>query len=274
MRLSFFILCCFIASDLLSQTDSLRVKNPIDSGYISSFDGQKIYYESRGSGKAVLLVHGFIVDGASWKRTASYTDLLKSGYKVIVPDLRGNGRSDKSHDSTAYENDAEAKDLMLLMDHLKVQQYVVLGYSRGSIITARLLALDTRVHAAVLGGMGDDFTNPQWPRRISFFRALMGENVPELKGAVDYIQGQGLDQLALAYLQRAQPSTSKEILHNIQQPILVICGDKDSDNGSASALSKLFIHSSLATVPGDHGHASGTREFSNETIAFLKAVHY
>jgi pimeloyl-ACP methyl ester carboxylesterase len=274
MRSILFITCCFIISHTTAQTDSLASKFPKDSGYLSSFDGTKIYYEVRGKGKPVLLLHGFIVNGNSWKRAALYADLLNAGYKVIVPDMRGNGKSDKPHDSTAYDNDAEAKDMMQLMALLKVNKYSVVGYSRGSIITARLLALDRHVQTAVMGGMGTDFTNPLWPRRIMFYRALMGDSIPELKAMVGYVQQQKLDQLALAYLQRSQPSTPKEVLSKVTQPVLVICGSEDTDNGSAGELAKLLPNSILATVPGDHNHASATAEFSKEVIQFLQQHHY
>lgn len=274
MRLLLLISCFFLINNSKAQTNSLASKFPVDSNYFSSFDGTKIYYEVRGEGKPVLLVHGFIVDGSSWKRTALYNDLLNDGYKVIIPDMRGNGKSGKPHDSTAYDNDAEAKDIMGLMNLLKINQYSVVGYSRGSIITARLLVLDKRIQDAVLGGMGADFTNPAWPRRIMFYHALMRDSIPELKGMVEYVQKQKLDQLALAYLQRSQPSTSKEELNKITQPVLVISGDKDADNGSAAELAKLLPNSTVATVPGDHNHASATKEFSTAVINFLQKNNY
>lgn len=264
----------FIATSLQAQTDTPAKKFTVHSGYLSSFDGTKIYYEVSGKGKPVLLVHGFIVNSNSWKKTSLYSDLLNNGYKVILLDMRGNGRSDKPHDSTAYDNDAEARDIMLLMDKLQLKKYSVVGYSRGSIITARLLILDTRVQNAVLGGMGADFTNPGWPRRKMFYRALMGDSIPELKDVVDYVRQQKFDQLALAYLQRAQPSTSKEALALVTQPVLVISGDKDADNGSAGELSKLLHNSTLGTTPGNHNMASGTPEFSKEVISFLTNNSY
>src|SRR6185369_1258295 len=98
-----------------------------------------------------------------WKKTALYNDLLAAGYRVIILDQRGNGKSDKPDNEAGYANDAEAKDIMGLMTALKVNSYNVVGYSRGSIITARLLVLDSRVKRAVMGGMGLDFTNPDWP---------------------------------------------------------------------------------------------------------------
>ena len=274
MRLILLFICCFIINNARAQTDSLSSRFPTDSNYFSSFDGTKIYYEVRGEGKPVLLVHGFMGNSSGWKRGALYPGLLNGGYEVITLDMRGNGKSGKPHDTAAYENDAEAKDIMKLMDVLKIKQYSAVGYSRGSIITARLLVLDKRVQNAVLGGMGTGFTDPEWPRRKMFYRAMMGDSIPELKGAVDYVKQQGLDQLALAYLQKSQPSTSKESLGKVNQPVLVICGDKDSDNGSAGDLAKLLPNADSATVPGDHNHASATPEFSKEIIDFLRRNNY
>lgn len=273
MRILLLIICFVAIKNTKAQSDSLSSKFSIDTGYFSSFDGTKIYYEVRGKGEPVLLVHGFISNSTSWKRTSIYNDLLNSGYKVIVLDMRGNGKSDKPHDSLAYDNDAEAKDIIGLLNFLKIKRYNVVGYSRGSIITARLLVMDNRINYAVLGGMGTDFTNPMWPRRIMFYHALMGDSIPELKGMVENVERQKLDKLALAYLQRSQPSTSKEALSKITKPVLVICGDKDADNGSAAELAKLLPNSTLATVPGDHNHASATPEFSNEVISFFQKKH-
>ena len=87
---------------------------------------------------------------------------------------------------------------------------------------------------------------------------------------VKNVQAAGLDQLALAYLQKEQPSTSKEALSKLKQKVLVICGREDSDNGSAEALAKLIPKAIFKTVPGDHGGAVRTKEFSEEVISFLK----
>ncbi|MFT3701520.1 MAG: alpha/beta hydrolase [Agriterribacter sp.] len=271
MRFTFYCICCiFYCTTAFAQTESGSQKLPADSGYFSSFDGTKIYYESRGKGKTILLVHGFIVNSSSWKKTMLYTDLLNKGYRVVLSDLRGNGHSDKPHDSTAYDNDAEAKDIMLLMDKLRIKSYAAIGYSRGSIITARLLVLDKRVKAAVLGGMGIEFTNPAWPRRLMFYHALRGEEVPELKGAMDYVEQQKLDRLALAWMQRSQPSTSQDVLSKVQQPVLVVWGKEDQYSSTAPELAKLFPHFTTATVPGEHGDASQSADFSIAVQSFFK----
>jgi len=268
--LHLFILFHLFAATASSQNGSAQVKNVADSGaYFISFDSTKIYYEVKGNGDAVVLVHGFIVNGQSWKRTELYKNLLEEGYKVIILDQRGNGFSDKPHTPEAYENDAEAKDIMGLIKKLKIKKYSAIGYSRGAIIVSRLLVLDNRIKKGVMGGMGAEFTNPEWPRRIMFYKALNGENVPELAAMVENVKKQGLDQQALAYLQKAQPSTSKEALGKIKKPVLIICGDKDSDNGSAKELADLFKHSVYRVTPGDHGGASRTKEFSKEVVSFL-----
>jgi pimeloyl-ACP methyl ester carboxylesterase len=241
-----------------------------DSGYFSSFDKTKIYYEVHGDGFPVLLVHGFIVNSNSWKHAALYDSLINNGFKVILVDLRGNGKSDKPHNDEAYANDAEAKDIILLLIHLRIKNYYAVGYSRGSIITARLLVLDHNLKRAVFGGMGSDFTNPNWQRRINFYHALAADTVAELHSMVQYVQKSGLDQQALALLQEYQPSTPKEVLSKIKTPVLVIHGVEDVDNGSADELASLFPNAEKAVCPGDHNHASATPEFASAVLNFLK----
>jgi pimeloyl-ACP methyl ester carboxylesterase len=259
------LVTCFFAPYILSaqQADTSR-------SYTSG-DGVKIYYEVKGKGNAVILLHGFTGIGESWKKAALYKDLLNAGFQVVTPDMRGNGRSDKPHTPEAYENDIEAKDIMGIATQLKLKKYAVVGYSRGAIIASRVLVLDKRVSKAVLGGMGSDFMNPEWPRRIMFYKALMGESVPELEGMVKSVKDRGLDQTAQAYLQKAQPSTSKEEFSKVKKPVLVICGDKDEDNGSSKALAEVIPNSEYKRVPGDHGGTSRTKEFATEVLAFLKA---
>lgn len=252
----------FFACTVVAQTDS--------GDFYTSFDSTKIYYEVKGNGYPVILVHGFMNTADNMKRNAVYQELLDEGYKVIVPDMRGNGRSDKPHNDEAYANDAEAKDIMGLATSLHLKHYNVLGYSRGSIITARLLVLDKRVYKAVMGGMGADFTNPAWPRRIMFYRALSGDSVKELEAVVKHVHDAGLDQQALALQQKYQPSTPKEALAKVKQPVLVICGSEDSDNGSATELVKLFPHAQYVQVPGDHGGAQKTKEFADAVLKFFK----
>jgi pimeloyl-ACP methyl ester carboxylesterase len=244
-----------------------------DTATFESFDGTRIYYETRGKGKPVVLIHGFISNMESWKRAALYNDLANNGFKVILIDLRGNGRSARPHVAEAFEDDAEAMDVRIMADKLGLQKYSVVGYSRGAIIASRVILLDKRVNAVVLGGMGSDFTNPDWPRRHNIYKALSGEPMPEFDALVQRVKNDpNLDQVCLAYMQKSQPVTTKKELSSIKKPVLVICGDKDEDNGSSEALSRMIPKSTYVRVPGTHGDAARSAEFSREVLKFLGRV--
>lgn len=234
-----------------------------------TFDGVNIVYTDEGEGEPVLLIHGFINSRKSWDNARLKEDLLDKGYRVIVPDLRGNGDSDKPQDEEAYENDAEVKDLKLLMNHLNVQSYNAVGYSRGSIVLAKLLTTDKRIEKSVLGGMGIDFTNPNWVRRIMFAKAFNGEVNEITKGAVDYATSIEADLRSLYLQQKYQPVTSKKELRKIKINVIVICGDEDSDNGNAKELSNAFLNGKLVRVSGDHNGTYKTADFSDTVIRFL-----
>jgi pimeloyl-ACP methyl ester carboxylesterase len=239
--------------------------------YYTSFDDAKIYYEVKGDGFPVILIHGFSGTGEGWKRGALYSDLLSAGYKVVILDLRGNGKSDKPHTDAAYANDAEAKDIMGLVSSLNLIKYDIVGYSRGSIIASRLLVLDNRVQKAVLGGMGDDFTNPEWPRRIHAYKALMGDTtLHDVDGMMKYIHSNSFDERALALQQKYQPSTSLEELAKVKIPVMIIRGTEDKDNGSEIGLNQLIPKSRLVYVPGDHNSAGRSVQFSEYVLGFLK----
>jgi pimeloyl-ACP methyl ester carboxylesterase len=219
-------------------------------------------------------VHGFIVHSATWTAAPLYQELLRNGFRVITLDLRGNGKSDRPHRLEAYQGDAEARDVMALLKHLGIKEYAAVGYSRGAIITARLLVLDPQVQAAVLGGMGSHFTNPNWPRRIAFANAFLGiePTTPMTAGALQFARSIGADTLALGYSQQAQPVSSPEALRRVKQPVLVIAGDEDSDNGPASELAAMLGNATQLTVPGDHNNTMRSSAFAAAVVQFLK-VH-
>jgi pimeloyl-ACP methyl ester carboxylesterase len=258
--------CSLLLAGILVHSVADAQKDSI--GFFSSFDKVRIHYEVNGAGKPVLLIHGFTGKGGDWKQKPLYDSLVASGFKVITADLRGNGLSDKPHQAEAYANDAEAKDLIGLLKWLGIKKYDAVGYSRGSIILARMMVLDKNLTKAVIGGMGIDFTNPLWPRRIAIYEALMFDSAG-FDGLKQRIASMGMDRLALALQQKEQPSTSKEALSKLKQRTLIICGDKDEDNTKAQQLQQLISRSQSVSVPGDHNSAWGTKEFAGETIMFL-----
>lgn len=237
--------------------------------YFTSFDDTKIAYTDEGEGKPILLIHGFINTRKSWDKTALKKDLLKKGYRVIIPDLRGNGDSDKPHDDDAYSKNAEVIDLLFLMTELKLRKYNAVGYSRGSIILAKLLTQTRRIKKAVIGGMGVDFTNRNWNRRIMFRDAFNGKITEETKGAVAYAKSIDADLKCLYLQQKHQPVTSKRQLQVIEAKVLVLAGDQDTDNGDPAALQKAIPKSKLKIVKGDHNGTYKTEAFSKAILSFF-----
>lgn len=259
---------------LLLLSTYLTQAQPDREPLFTSFDGTKLHYDVLGTGRrAVVLLHGFIVNGDSWKRAPLRQMLADSGYTVVTLDLRGNGRSDKPHTASAYQDDAELKDVLALMTYLGHRQYDVVGYSRGAILAARLLdiAPPNTVRKAVLGGMGLDFSDPNWYRRRHFYEALNSPGShPELQPAIDYALKTGADTVALKFMQQFQPVTTQAELRRIQQPVLVISGDQDEDNGRAADLATALPNAQLATVPGTHNNTMSSPAFAQRVMAFLK----
>jgi pimeloyl-ACP methyl ester carboxylesterase len=238
-----------------------------------SFDKTKIAYTDEGNGEVVVLIHGFIVDGSSnWGESELKKQLLNQGYRVIVPDLRGNGSSDKPRDEDAYKDGAEIKDLIGLINHLGIKNYIAVGYSRGSIVLANLLTQEERISKAVFGGMGVNFTDPNWYRRIDFGNVFSGRTEPNemTRGAVDFAKNLNLDFKILGYLQDYQPETSIADLNNISIETLVICGDDDLDNGDPKDLQKEIPNSKLSIVSGNHMSTFNSIGFAEAIIDFLK----
>jgi len=248
---------------------SLSAQSFGQTKYFTSFDDTKIAYTDEGKGKPVLLIHGFIMSAKNWDRSELKKDLLAKGYRVIVPDLRGNGDSDKPQDDEAYRQDAEVLDLMFLLVELKIRKYMAVGYSRGSILLARLMLKDHRLKKAVLGGMGLDFTNPRWSRRLMFRDAFNGKTNEETQGAVDYAKSIGADLRSLYLQQKHQPVTTKTQLAQIKIKVLVVAGDEDLDNGNPAKLHEAIPKSKLKIVSGNHNNAYKSSEFSKAIIDFL-----
>lgn len=141
----------------------------------TSFDGLRIADHDEGEGPVVILLHGFGVDGLGQfgdferilpllkKRHEMFFEvfggdlplpspplegrpglvraLLAAGARVIVPDMRGFGDSDKPRDQAAYADSAMARDIVALVEHLRLAAVDVIGFSMGAGTAARLLIL-------------------------------------------------------------------------------------------------------------------------------------
>jgi non-heme chloroperoxidase len=110
----------------------------------------EIYYEDHGSGRPVVLIHGYPLNGRSWERQERV--LLQAGYRVINYDRRGFGRS--SQPTVGYDYDTFAADLKALIDYLDLTDVALVGFSMGTGEVTRYLGTygSSRVHKAVLLG--------------------------------------------------------------------------------------------------------------------------
>ena len=99
-------------------------------------NGIKIWYAIFGQGEPVILLHGGLANANYW---GNQVRALEGKYQVIVMDSRGHGRS--TRDTTPFGYDLMARDVLGLMDYLKIPKASVVGWSDGAII-----GLDIALH--------------------------------------------------------------------------------------------------------------------------------
>jgi pimeloyl-ACP methyl ester carboxylesterase len=97
----------------------------------------ELYYEDHGTGQAVVLIHGYPLDGSSWERQSR--ELLDAGYRVITYDRRGFGQSSKV--GTGYDYDTFAGDLNTVLTTLDLTDVILVGFSMGTGELARYAKL-------------------------------------------------------------------------------------------------------------------------------------
>ncbi len=231
--------------------------------------GVRIRYIDHGAGTPVVLVHGFTASiESAWVETGILRDLARD-HRVIAFDLRGHGKSGKPHDPMAYEN--LASDVIRLMDHLKLQQAHVVGYSLGGIIAAKLLATHPeRFLSAVLGGAAyrrsqserSDRAADAAAREIEagVYRALLVSTAPtdEPPPAEAAIRkrskeiSQRNDVLAHAALMRARRAlvvTDAQIAR-VRVPAVAVVGAADPALPRVQAMQAAWPGLELKVVPG------------------------
>src|ERR1700730_18886628 len=94
-----------------------------------------VYYEDHGSGRPVVLIHGWPLSGASWEK--QLPALLDAGYRVITYDRRGFGNSSKP--TSGYDYDTFAEDLDKVLTKLELREVALVGFSMGGGEVARYL---------------------------------------------------------------------------------------------------------------------------------------
>ncbi len=245
-----------------------------------SFDagGVRIAYEDPGEGAPIVLVHGFAASfERNWVAPGWLELLTDEGRRVVGLDCRGHGASEKSYEPSAYEGDVMADDVIALVDHLGIERPDLMGYSMGGMIATQLLARQgERFGAVVLGGIGGSSRAAR--DRSGIATALesqdrdAGEN-PTAKAFRAFAEASGNDLAALGAIMRAKRlPVEDEALARIQNPVLIVVGEKDVLAGDPRELQAKIPGAELVVVPDrDHLTVVGDRRYKDAVVRFLAA---
>jgi pimeloyl-ACP methyl ester carboxylesterase len=119
-------------------------------------NGIEMYVEIRGTGDPLVLLHGFGSCGKGW---APVADSLAARYQLIVPDLRGHGRS--TNPSGSFTHRQSALDVYALLDQLGVTRFKAMGISTGGMTLLHMATQQRdRIDAMVLIGATTEFPEP------------------------------------------------------------------------------------------------------------------
>jgi pimeloyl-ACP methyl ester carboxylesterase len=164
--------------------------------------GVKIHYLIEGTGEPVIMIHGLDSSAKLNWELPGIIDGVARDHKVIALDLPGYGESDKPSDPGAY-GQRWVEDVILLMDHLKIEKAHIVGYSMGGMVALKLIAEHPdRVISGTLGGMG-------WLREGSILQRIWTH--------MRSVSARGVSELAL----------TEDELKSIRVPVEILVGDRD-----------------------------------------------
>jgi pimeloyl-ACP methyl ester carboxylesterase len=239
---------------------------------LTSSDGLELFYRDGGDGPAVVMLHGLTADGeVNWEWTGIAPAVRTAGYRTLLLDQRGHGRSDQPTDPAFYDDDRFAADVSSLLDAAGVERCALVGYSMGALMTLRTVPREHRVVCAVLGGIGDrDLASLD---REAIARGLEIDDPdeiddPEARQFRDYADATGANRHALAALQRGRQRQPFD-LEGITVPTLVIAGADDRLAGDPHGLAHLLPHGEGRTAAGDHTTALLEPSFGGDIVRFL-----
>lgn len=200
-------------------------------GYVEH-DGAQIWYAAYGSGLPIVLLHGGLGHSGNWGYQVPA--LIGSGYRAVVIDSRGHGRS--TRDARPFSYELMAADVLAVMDTLHLQKAALVGWSDGAC-TALILAAHSPSRVAGVFffacNMDPSGTKPFEPTptlnrcfarhardyaQLSATRAQFPEQFPEkFDGFVE----------AVGLMQRTQPNYSARDLAKIAVPVAIAHSDHD-----------------------------------------------
>ena len=245
-------------------------------------DGFEIAFIDRrpeqGGGEPVLLIHGFASSHhVNWVAPGWAKTLGEAGYRVVAPDNRGHGRSQKSYDPADYTPALMAGDAAALLEHLGIPRAHVFGYSMGARVAAFLAMIHPeKVATLILGGLGYGMVDGvgDWDPIAEALMAEDPETVVHPRGKMfrAFADQTRSDRRALA----ACIATSRELISEadiagIAAPTLVGVGTRDDIAGSARRLAALMPDAEAFDIERrDHMLAVGDRSWKAKVLQFLK----
>ena len=237
-------------------------------------DGTTLAYREAGQGRTVLMLHGFMSNAEQNFIQPKIADaVIGAGFRVVAPDLRGHGASDRPSDPKFWPKDILADDQFALIAHLGLSDYDLVGYSLGARTAARMMVRGATPRRAVLGGMGASGIMEAGARAEAFEDGLRNgarAKDPEAGGRMQLVlQHMGLNREALLGVLASFAPTSEADLRGIPVPTLALLGAEDDVNGSAEKLAAILPHGEAAQVPGDHLTAVIKPELAAGIVGFL-----
>lgn len=242
--------------------------------FFPGFDGVRLALHRMGQGRPVVLLHGLFSSAqVNWIKFGTAAKLADAGFECLMPDLRVHGQSAAPHDPASYPQDVLVRDLEALVAHLGLADFDLVGFSLGSRTSARAVIGGLRPRRVVLGGMGLEGL-AGWARRQDFFVDVIDRFGTIRPGDPAYVSQQflktmGVDREAARLLLGTMADTDPAELRAITMPTLVLCGDKDDDNGSAERLVDALPDARLALIPGTHMSSVTVPEMGVEIVTFL-----
>jgi pimeloyl-ACP methyl ester carboxylesterase len=239
-------------------------------------DGVRLAWHEIGEGRPVILLHGLFSDAVvNWIKFGQAQRIAARGFRVIMPDLRAHGESDRPHGQQFYPKGVLARDLRELVALLGLDEFDLGGFSLGARTTVEGVGEGLRPRRAVLGGAGLDGLR-NWKRRKTFFVEAIDLFDTVRRGdphwlSIQFMKSQKVDRVAAAQLLDSFEDAFISWLEAFTMPTLVVCGSEDDDNGSAEELANVLPNAIFEEVPGTHMSSVTKPEFGEAIAAFLAA---
>src|SRR4029453_10191354 len=243
-----------------------------DQGYVKN-KGARIWYAAYGSGLPVILLHGGLGHSGNWGYQVPA--LLRSGYRAVVIDSRGHGRS--TRDARPFTYEQLASDVLAVMDALQLEKAGLVGWSDGAC-TALILAAQTPARVAGVFFFACNM-DPSGTKEIEFTPPLKRCFSRHVK---DYAQLSATpDQFnefsdAVGLMQRTQPNYSAHDLAQISVPVAIVHSEHDEfiKREHAEYLARSIQNAEFVNLHGVSHFAPLQRpeQFNTAMLAFLGKV--